>query len=274
MNRRAVVTGANRGIGLEVARGLVRVGFDVTLVTRTEQAGRLALEAMKEGDSNSDSVHAELDDLEAVRRLGRRLLEGPPLALLVHNAGVWPSARKLTVDGLEQAFVVNHLTPFLLTHLLEPHLVPGGRVVQVSAGLAVKGRVDLERTPRGDDFSSLWTYATTKLCNLALVPRWAQRLAAREVTCNALHPGVIRTGLGDRRGLVGALLRFAKRRWKSPEEGAAPVVRLGVSPDVEGLTGAYFDEERQVELPAIAADAQLAARLWDQAATLCGVAPA
>ena len=74
-------------------------------------------------------------------------------------------------NGLEQAFVTNHLAPFLLNHELEPLLVASGaRVVQVSAGLYVKGRADPARTPTGLDFHPVRTYADTKLCNLLLVP--------------------------------------------------------------------------------------------------------
>ncbi|MBM4783183.1 MAG: SDR family NAD(P)-dependent oxidoreductase [Archangiaceae bacterium] len=260
----AVVTGANRGIGLEVARGLLARGWQVTAVVRSDETGQAVTRAL----GAVRVVTGPLDELSQVRRVGATLLEGPPISALVHNAGVWPSARVLTVDGLEQAFAVNHLAPFLLNHLLGAHLA-NARVVQVSAGLAVKGRVDLERTPRGDDFSALRTYATTKLCNLALTNRWVSSFAAKGSSYAAVHPGVIRTGLGDRRGPLGWLLRLAKRGWKSPEEGGANVVKVVAA---EGERGCWFDEARPAPLPSAAADPMLADALWRQAASLCAIA--
>jgi len=261
----AVVTGANRGIGLEVARGLLARSWQVTAVVRSEEAGQAVTRAL----GPVRVVTGALDELAQVRRVGAALLDGPPISALVHNAGVWPAARVITVDGVEQSFAVNHLAPFLLNHLLVAHLEKPARVVQVSAGLAVKGRVDLQRTPRGDDFSAVRTYATTKLCNLMLTNRWVRWFEARGVTYAALHPGVLRTGLGDRSGPLGWVLRLAKRSWRSPEEGAANVIR--VATDASG-PGVWFEEATQAPLPAIAADDALADALWRQAATLCGIA--
>lgn len=270
MALRAVVTGANRGIGLEVARGLVQAGAAVTAVVRTPATGEAATAAL--GPSVSIVVGA-LDELGHVRRVADELCGGPPIDLLVHNAGLWPARRVLTTDGFEQAFAVNHLAPFLLNHRLASHLAAGGRVVQVSAGLAVKGRVDLERTPRGDDFSAFRSYATTKLCNLALTRRWAEALSARSVTYDALHPGVLRTGLGDRSGPIGWLLGVAKRSWKPPEVGAGNVLALCMGTDTAGLTSEWFNERRREALPSQAADPALGAALWRQAMRFCDIAP-
>src|SRR5262249_8305093 len=155
-------------------------------------------------------------------------------------------------DEIERAFAVNHLAPFLLNHLLARGLGKGGRIVQVSAGLYIKGKVDLERTPRGDDFHAIRTYASTKLCNLLLLERFASLFGPSGITINALHPGVIRTGLGDRSGLLGLLLRGVKHLWKTPEEGARPVVRLALDPSLVGVSGKFFDLDREVPLHPVA----------------------
>lgn len=272
MTKTAIVTGAARGIGRAVAHALVSEGLSVVLLCRDRaQGARVRDELLAGSPGNVRLVVGDLASLAGIRAASAGLLEAcPSLDLLIHNAGVWPAARVLTPDGLEQAFVVNHLAPFLLNQLLLDALAEaGGRVVQVSAGLYVKGRPSLERTPRGDDFGSIHTYATTKLCNLLLLPRFAALFAAHGVTIDALHPGVIRTDLGARRGVLGVLLRIVKRAWKTPEEGARPVVRLALDPALATGTGRYFEVDRERTLAPVAQDGALADALWEQASRLC-----
>ncbi|MEU0480402.1 SDR family NAD(P)-dependent oxidoreductase [Streptosporangium sp. NPDC006013] len=261
MGPTVVITGGNRGIGLATAEEFARRDHRVVIVARNPAA---AGEAARLG---ADLVAGDLSTLKGVRAVAEALAGTcPRLDVLVHNAGVWPSARRLTEDGFEESFAVNHLAPFLLNHLLEDRLA---RVVQVTAGLYVKGRADLVRTPAGTDFSPLRTYADTKLCNLALMPLWAERWKPRGITIDAVHPGVIRTGLGDRGGPVGVLLKTAKLLWKAPADGAAPVVRLALD---QAGTGRYFDVDRELPLASVAADLAWAGKLWTQAAELTGVA--
>jgi NAD(P)-dependent dehydrogenase (short-subunit alcohol dehydrogenase family) len=264
----AVVTGGSAGLGLAVAHQLTGTHRLVLLARDTERGAR-ARDAV---GGDTALVVGDLGSVATTTRAGEALLEAcPRLDVLVHNAGIWPSRRTLTEDGLEQAFVTNHLAPFLLSSLLDDRLRDSAaRVVQVSAGIYTKGRVDLDRTPVGADFSGLRTYADTKLCNLALLPLWARHWAGSGVTVNAVHPGVVRTGLGDRPGAVGLLLRLAKRRWESPEDGARPVARLAVDEQWHGRTGRYVEVDREVEPVGAAADLGLARALWEQAARLTG----
>lgn len=267
-----VVTGANRGIGFAVARELATNGCRVVLVARDTDGGLRAERELSAISPDVRLVPGDLSTPKTTRIAARRIAEAcPQIDVLVHNAGVWPSRLERDEDGIERAFAVNHLAPFLLNHLLEDTLVRGGRVVQVSAGLYVKGKVDPERTPTGDDFHPIRTYATTKLCNLLLLERFARRLGERGVTINAVHPGVIRTGLGDRTGLLGLLLRGVKQLWKKPEEGARPVTRLALAPELAGVSGRYFHLEEEMPLAEVARDSALAARLWQQAEALCGL---
>ncbi|WP_068923337.1 SDR family NAD(P)-dependent oxidoreductase [Planobispora rosea] len=269
-----VVTGGNRGIGYAVAAELLSDGCDVVLVARDRDRGRAAQSALTApGTPGPRLVVGDLSGVRAVRATAEALREAcPRIDVLIHNAGLWPSRRTLTEDGLEQAFAVNHLAPFLLNHELEPLLVSSrARVVQVGAGLYVKGRVDLDRTPAGLDFHPVRTYADTKLCNLLLLPRFAERWRDSGVTVNAVHPGVIRTGLGDRGGPVGYLLTIVKLLWKSPEAGARPVVRLALDEELAGRTGRYFNLEQEEEVAPVAADPELAERLWGQALELAGL---
>jgi NAD(P)-dependent dehydrogenase (short-subunit alcohol dehydrogenase family) len=221
-----ILTGASRGIGRALALSLARgaKGTRLLLVARDRQRlGALAAELTALG-CRALVVPGDLSTCAGARDLGERLAGlVQPGATLVHNAGLWPSKRTLTVDGLEMAFAVNHLAPLLMQQpLLDAGLLR--RVLVVSAGLLIKGRFDAERTPTGEDFSGIRTYCTTKL---------AFALAMRDVAAThpeldvvVLHPGVVRTDLGARSGPLGWLLSLVKRRWESPEACAERLTRI------------------------------------------------
>ncbi|MET9342925.1 SDR family NAD(P)-dependent oxidoreductase [Nonomuraea sp. NPDC003727] len=259
MTSTVVVTGGNRGIGYAVCERLAADGFKVLLVARDPERGAQAAAGIR-GDV--ECVSGDLTTVASVRSLAEELrARCPRVDVLVHNAGLWPSRRTLTGDGLEESFAVNHLAPFLLNHLLEDRL---GRVVQVSAGLYVKGKAEVGRTSVGAGFHPIRTYADTKLCNVLMLPLFAERWRESGITIDAVHPGVIRTGLGDRHGPLGWLLKLAKRRWATPEEGAAPVVRLAR----ESGTGRYFNLTEEIPLQGPARDGELAEGLWKEAEAL------
>jgi NAD(P)-dependent dehydrogenase (short-subunit alcohol dehydrogenase family) len=249
--RTAVVTGGNRGIGYAVCESLAHRGFRTVAVVRDPAA------AVPEGVGKLPGDLANKRTVAALATALRDTCE--TIDVLVHNAGIWPTRLRHNEDGLEESFAVNHLAPFQLNLALEDRV---RRVVQVSAGLYVKGRVDLDRTPYGEDFHRMRTYCDTKRANLLLVPLFARRWQDAGVTIDAVHPGVIRTDLGDPGGVLGAVLRLVKRRWASPAEGAAPIVRL--VEDGAG-TGRYFNENTEDAKPDGPAQA-----LWDQARELTG----
>lgn len=248
--RTAVVTGGNRGIGYAVCESLARKGFRVVTTVRDSSATV---------PDSVEAVHGDLSSYRAVEALAAMLTERcETIDVLVHNAGVWPTRLRHNEDGIEESFAVNHLAPFQLNLALEPKL---RRVVQVSAGLYVKGRVDPDRTPYGADFHRMRTYCDTKRANLLLVPLFARRWQDAGVTIDAVHPGVIRTGLGDPGGALGVVLRLVKRRWAPPETGAVPIVRLAE----ETGTGRYLNIDAEEPPPS---EPALASRLWDQAREL------
>lgn len=275
MARTIVVTGANRGIGYAVVRALAQhPDTNIVMLCRDKAAGERARAALASHTrAELTVVQGALDSVRGIHDAADRLEQTcARLDVLIHNAGIWPSRVIKTADGLEQAFVVNHLAPFVLNRRLESKLTRGsGRVVQVSAGLYVKGKLDLTRTPLGADFSALTTYATTKLCNLLLLPKYAERFRPLGVTINAVHPGVIRTGLGDRDDLLGIVLKLVKRLWKDVDDAAPPIVRLAIEPALSGVSGCYFDRDKQQALLPLALDTTHAEALWQQAEQLTGL---
>lgn len=219
-----VLTGASRGIGRAFALALASPARRLLLLARDAGAlDEVAGEVRRRG-GDALVLAGDLGSVRTAAELGDRLLEvARPGLALVHNAGLWPSRRTLNAEGLEEAFVVNHLAPLAL----QRPLVEEGRVRRlfvISAGLLVKGRFDPARSPTGEDFSGVGTYCRTKLC-LALASRDVAE-AHPELDVAVLHPGVVRTDLGARPGLLGAALRLVKRRWEAPEVCAGRLVQV------------------------------------------------
>lgn len=268
-----VVTGGTRGIGAAIAAQLVGEGREVAVVGRDLGAARAVAETLSQaGPGRAVAVEGELGSVAGAKAAAGRIGALGPIAALIHNAGLWPRARSLNADGLEASFVVNHLAPWILNRLLHPQLTASGaRVVQVSAGLFVAGRVDPRRTPTGEDFSAFRTYADTKRANV-LASRW---LAARwGVPLNLVHPGVVRTGLGESGGgLLDLLMRPVKALWLTPAEGALGPCRLATDPALAGRGGLWYDRLDERPWPAAAEDSALGEALAQQADTLAGLEP-
>lgn len=262
-----VVTGASRGIGRALAVALARrASPEDRIFAVARDRARLATLAAEAPPCVP--VVADLSTVAAARASGEDLARRlSPGAVLVHGAGIWPSRRELA-EGLELAFATNCLAPLALQ---APFLEAGAlaRVMVISAGLLVKGRFDGARTPTGEDFSALRTYATTKLAGAA-----AMRDAARahpDVDFLVVHPGVVRTDLGARDGVLGRVLELVKRRWEAPEVCGERLARLLDRPRWERRPGEapWFVEEAEAPWPdAVARDAgavrEAVARLLDR----------
>jgi NAD(P)-dependent dehydrogenase (short-subunit alcohol dehydrogenase family) len=263
-----ILTGASRGIGHALALALAERRDDrLVLVARDRARLEALVTAVEQKGGRAIAVPGDLSSLAGARALGHRLAETvTPGATLIHNAGLWPSKRELTPEGLETAFVVNHLAPLVMQRAL---LDTGRlrRVMVVSAGLILKGRFDAARTPTGGDFSSIRTYCDTKLC-FALAMRDVAA-AHPELDVVILHPGVVRTDLGARSGPIGWLLSLVKRGWESPEVCAARLARILArerwSPPGEAR---WLIEENEQPWPAVAEDAVTRRAVRDTTARL------
>jgi NAD(P)-dependent dehydrogenase (short-subunit alcohol dehydrogenase family) len=245
-----VVTGATSGIGLALARALSPAAERLVIVGRDEARLRAATETIRHEDRKAEIVPvlADLGTIDGARSLADQLDELSRIDVLIHNAGILPVWRKLTPDGFEESFVTNHLAPFILNRALHRRLVASApsRVVQVTSGLAFTVNVDLEGDPRGARFEPFSTYARTKLWNLLATIEFSTELAGSGVTVNAVHPGIVRTRLGE--GAPGVPDAEAKRAWLSPEAGARGPLHLATAPELAHTTGRFFDQTREVAL--------------------------
>jgi NAD(P)-dependent dehydrogenase (short-subunit alcohol dehydrogenase family) len=268
-----ILTGASRGIGHALALALAERREDrLVLVARDRARLDALVSAIEQRGGQAIAVPGDLSSLDGARALGQRLVETTqPGATLIHTAGLWPSKRELTPEGLETAFVINHLAPLVMQQpLLDAKRLR--RIMLVSAGLIVKARFDAAKTPTGEDFSSIRTYCNTKLC-FALAMR---DIAAShpDIDVVVLHPGVVRTDLGARPGLLGWLLSRVKRSWESPEICAARLARILArerwSPPGEAR---WLMEEQEQPWPAVAENEATRRAVRDTTARLLASAP-
>ena len=274
--RTIVITGASAGIGLEAALQLGAGGDHLVLVGRNPERLEAAEDGVRSaGAHRVDSYVADFASLTSVRELARDLLERyEHLDVLVNNAGTVFARRTVTGDGLEATFEVNHLAGFLLTELLKDRLVASApaRVVITSSVGHYNATLDLDDLGFEHGYSIMRAYSRSKLANALYARSLAAELAASGVTVNAVHPGSVATDIwSGAPWFARPFLAVAKRRMLSPADGGRALSHLAVSPDVEGVTGQYFDRFTPRSPSALAQDDELGRRLRDESARLVGL---
>lgn len=267
--RYALVTGASSGIGLETARGLTKHCDVVGIVGRNRDRLAEAGEGLRSGDARIETFQADFASLAEVRRLAADIkARFPALAVLVNNAGVWHKRRTLSQDGYEATFAVNHLAHFLLTNELKELLVAGApsRVVNVASSMHVRAK-----SMSWDDlmFEKHWrgfrAYAHSKLANVLFSNELARRWKDLGVASNALNPGNVRSRITRNNPLLNALHNscIARLVIMSEVDGARTSIHVATAPELEGVTGCYFDRMKEAEPSRASQDQDAARRLWD-----------
>jgi len=267
-----LLTGATRGIGRAAAIELAREGVEVALVGReAERLSAVAREAQAVGGSAPVHQHvADLTSMAEVRALAEDVSgRYEHIDVLANNAGALFASRKLTSEGFEQTFALNHLAPFLLTNLLRGQL-DGGRVVTTASDAHKGGSLDLDDLQSTKSYAAMRVYGTSKLCNILFTRELARR--APELHANCFHPGVVRTGFGkNENGIWKALTMLGAPFFRSPQRGARSLVWLAVSHAAGSLTGEYVVDEKVLAPSAQAQDETLAEGLWERSAALVGL---
>ncbi|PQJ35132.1 retinol dehydrogenase [Salinibacter sp. 10B] len=281
-----VVTGANSGIGKETAKGLVRLGAHVVMVCRNEERGRDAQAEIQAVAQNAQPSQANATDLrianlgvqDEVYRLGESLrADYDRVDVLINNAGVLLGSREETPDDIETTFAVNHLAPFLLTHLVLPLLkeaagrVGEARVVTVSSEAHRGTSIDFDDLNAENSYGMVQAYGQSKLANILFTHELARRLRDTGVTANCVHPGVVATNLWQGSDWLSRLARLFTWLYKTPEEGAESVLYLAASRELEGVTGQYFKEMEAINPSPEAYDEKAAARLWRLSLKMTGL---
>ncbi len=261
----AIVTGATSGIGRVTAIALASEGMKLVLPVRSMDKGKAFREELAEKTGNEDVevMHCNLASFDSIRQFAASFRQKyDRLHLLVNNAGTWETRRKLSEDGIEMNFAVNHLAPFLLTNLLLDTILASApaRIVNVSSTAHKQATMNFEDLEGERRWSSMRSYAQGKLANIFFTRKLAHDLEGAGVTVNCLHPGVVETRLFDKmprffRWLFGLFMISA-------EKGAQTSIYLATSPEVVDVSGEYFAKKKIAKTSKHARDMKVADRLW------------
>lgn len=264
-----LLTGATHGIGREAAVALARLGARMVLVGRDPARTEATVADVKARSGSQDVSHllCDFSSQAEIRKLAEEFLaRHDRLDVLINNAGGVNKRRRLTVDGIEATFAVNHLGYFLLTNLLLDRIVRSApaRIVTVASIGHRRGTLDFDDLGFERGYGLMRAYTRSKLANVLFAGELARRLAGTGVTSNSLHPGRVATNIWSgaplwAKPIIQLLLRPS---FISPEEGAKTLVQLATDPALEGVTGKYFEFHKPVDPAPLAQDQALARRLW------------
>lgn len=273
-----VITGATSGVGYHTAKRLAQAGAHLVLVCRNmEKAQDVKNELAALTDAGVDLVHADFSNLDEVQSAASQILhQFPAIHVLINNAGMHMTTRKLTVDGFETVFAVNHLASFLFTRLLLERMIASApaRIIQVNSeghrfgGLKLDDLTWEKRRYRG-----LQGYGASKTAQLLTVWELADRLNGTGVTINAVHPGEVATNIGMNNGF---LYRWYQKHLlahilKDPHISGEALYYFAAAPELNTTSGKFFNLTTEEKPAAHALDRTMGKRIWDISEELTGL---
>lgn len=268
-NKVCLVTGATGGIGLLTAQALAQMGGTVVVVSRSAQKCADTVSRLKiaTANPNVDYIAGDLSVMSQVKQVADQFLQRyDRLDVLVNNAGAVFSSRQVSADGYEMTMALNHLSYFYLTHLLQDRLLKSApaRIVNVSSDAHRGGSINFDDLMSEQKYSSFGVYSMSKLANILFTNELARRLEDTGVTANSLHPGFVASNFGKSNGGIwGIFMPVIQLFAISPAKGAETSIYLASSPEVEGVTGQYFNKKKAVKAADAAYDQAAQKRLWD-----------
>ncbi|MBI4671568.1 MAG: SDR family oxidoreductase [Chloroflexi bacterium] len=276
-----MVTGATSGIGEVTACALAQMGATVIVVCRNPERGAATLNRIKAVIRNA-TVEYMLADLSSQREI-RQLVDQfkrryQRLNVLVNNAGALFMTRQVSADGIEMTFALNHLGYFLLTNLLLDTLKASApaRIINVSSYGHKGAQMNFEDLQFRQRYDGMRAYRQSKLANVLFTYELARQLDGTGVTVNAVNPGLVATRFGSNNfgflldGIINLLLRLYGLVGISAEQGAQTSIHLATAPEVEGVTGKYFEKQIAVASSNDSYNTVIAKRLWQYSAELIG----
>jgi NAD(P)-dependent dehydrogenase (short-subunit alcohol dehydrogenase family) len=274
-----VATGTTSGIGEAAAVALAEMGARIVLIARDEARAKATIQKLEaKAPGLGHRLHlADLSSMTETRKVGDAIAASEPrIDVLINNAGALFSNRRVTPEGLELTFALNHMAYFVLTEALCDKLVASApaRIVSTSSVAHDGATLDFNDLQSAKGYGGLKVYGRSKLANILFTRELARRLAGTEVTANCLHPGVVKTRFGESSGgFAGLLIPFIRPFFIAAEKGADTLVYLASSPEVADTTGGYFVKRKLTEPSAAARDDVAAKRLWIESEKLADAQP-
>jgi len=274
------ITGATSGIGYLTARKYASMGANLICVNRNpEKSEALKKEITGKFAVKCEHIIADLSRLDEIHRVGKELAQlNTEINVLIHNAGIYLTRREATADGLEKVFVIQYLASFILNYLLMDKLKSqkNCRIIMVNSEghrFAAWGlRLDDLNWERRH-YSGLKSYGSAKLAQLLSMSVFDEQFHKTGVTINTMHPGAVKTDTGKENGPVYRWFKrnFIDKTLRSPEISAEALYYLGVSKEIEGVSGKFFNLTT-VEVPAPPAlDKEAANELWAKSLEISGL---
>jgi retinol dehydrogenase-14 len=275
-NKTILITGATNGIGRAAAAQLAAMGHAIVIVGRNREKCIATTEAIRQRTGgNVNWLAADLSSLAQVRRLAAEFRQRfERLDVLINNAGAIFIRRFKTVDGLEMCWSVNYLQAFLLTHLLQDVLKASApaRIINLSSVYHWAARLNTINMQEQGLYIGWKVYARCKLASLYFTYELARRLEGSGVTANAIHPGLVKTGIGKTSGLLlRAVLGVVDLFATTPEKAAQGLTSLAVNPALETVSGKYFSGIKAVRSSPVSYHRGIARQLWRISEELIGV---
>jgi len=275
-----VVSGSTSGVGLAAVRRLARGGAHIVMVCRNrEKAEVVRQEIAGQHRVPVDIVIADFSNLDTVRAAAGALLAGyPRIDVLINSVGLHSTGRFTTPAGFELVFCVNHLGPFLLTYLLLERMRQSApsRIIQVNSEGHRFGGLDLNDLDwKRRRYAGLKSYGASKIAQLMTVWEFADRLKGTGVTINAMHPGDVRTNIGNNNGPLYRwwLHHVTWHVLKDPVISGEALYYLAAAPELAEVSGRFFHLTIDEKPAAHALDRELGRRVWALSLEMTGLSP-
>lgn len=261
-----IITGANRGIGKEVARALAKTNNTIIMACRNIEAANTVCKAIRleSGNKNIDVMKLDLSSLlsilqfvEAFRNKHRYV------NILINNAGVFSKKHQHTQDGFEETIGVNYFGTFLLTHLLLSYFPEGmdNRIINMTSSIYKMGQFKVSKL---NDYRWFKAYAVSKYAILLFTLELADKLKIRNISANVVHPGIVTTSIMKMNKWYDFIIEILlKPYYISEEEGAKTSVYLTQSEEVRTITGKYYEKGQIKKIPNRYDSKDLRKELWD-----------
>ena len=264
-----VITGATSGVGFYIAQRIAEGGSDLVMVCRNpEKASKIRFNFQEKYGIKVDVIEADFSKLAEVRKASSQILDNyPRIDILINNIGVHRTKRTITEEGFETAFCVNHLSSFLLTRLLLDRMIANApsRIIQVNSQGHRFGGLDISDLDwKNRRYKGLQGYGASKVAQLLTVWELSDYLRGKGVTINAVHPGGVRTNIGMDNDF---LFRWYQRIFiwpflKAPKISGEYIYYFAASPEMEGVSGKFFNQTIEEKPAAHALDRDLGKRIF------------